>query len=109
MKAKFLALILLAGGTLFAGPRFGIGFGFGPAYGGYYYAPPPPVYAYSYAPPAVAYPGPGYSLINGYYDYGPRGYYWRPSYYARAPFHGAYWVGPRYYGGRYYRGYWGRR
>jgi hypothetical protein len=107
MKAKFLALLLLAGGSLFAGPRVFFGFGYGPAYGGYYAPPPPPVYAY--APPAAVYPGPGSTWINGYWDYAATGYFWRPGYYARSPFYGAYWVGPRYFGGRYYRGYWGRR
>jgi hypothetical protein len=108
MKAKFLALLLLAGGTLFAGPRVFFGVGFGPAYGGYYYAPPPPP-VYTYAAPVVPYPGTGYVAVNGYYGYGPAGYYWNPGYYVRPPFVGAYWVAPRYYGGRYYAGYWGRR
>jgi hypothetical protein len=107
MKAKFLALLLLAGGSLFAGPRVFFCFGYGPAYGGYYAPSPPPVYAY--APPAAVYPGPGPTWINGYWDYAATGYFWRPGYYARSPFYGAYWVGPRYFGGRYYRGYWGRR
>ncbi len=108
MKAKLLALFLLAGASLFAGPRVFFGVGFGPAYGGYYVAPPPPP-VYAYAAPAVPYPGPGYVAVNGYYAYGPAGYYWRPGYYVRPPFAGGYWVGPRYYGGRYYAGYWGRR
>jgi hypothetical protein len=111
MKTKFLALLLLAGSSLFAHPRVFFGVGFGPTYGGYgYYVapPPPPVYAYAPAPAAV-YPGPGYVFINGYYGYGPYGYRWVPGYYSRPPFVGAYWIGPRYYGGRYYAGYWGRR
>ncbi len=107
MKGKLLALLLLAGGSLFAGPRvfFGVGIGVGGGYG--YYAPPPP------PPPAVvysrpAYPGRGYSWIGGYwYPVGPR-YYWHRGYWARPPYVGAYWVGPRYYGHRYYRGYWRR-
>jgi hypothetical protein len=109
MKTKFLALLLLAGGSLFAGPRVFFGFGFGPAYGGYYYAPPPPVYAYAAPPVAYGYPGPGYVWINGYYGYNGARYYWQPGFYTRPPFYGAYWVAPRYFGGRYYAGHWGRR
>jgi hypothetical protein len=111
MKFKILALLLLTGTSMFAGPRVFVGFGFG----GYPYYPPAPV-AVAYAPPvapyvAPAYPvaAPGYTYIPGYYyPVGPR-YYWHAGFYARAPFVGAYWVGPRYYGGHYYGGYWGRR
>ena len=106
MKTKLLALLLLAGSSMFAGPRvfFGIGFG---GYGPGYYAPPPP------PPPVVAYaapvaPGPGYAWVPGYYyPAGPR-YSWRAGYWASRPYAGAYWVGPRYYGHRYYSGYWRR-
>ena len=101
MKSKFLALVLLAGGSLFAGPRVFVGVG-----GGYVVAPPPlaPVVSY-YVPPA---PGPGYTCVNGYYyPVGPR-CAWRTGYWAPRPYAGVYWVGPRYYGGRYYRGYWRR-
>lgn len=108
MKTKLLALLLLVGGAAFAAPRvaIGVGIGVGPAYG--YYAAPPP----AYVPPAAAYvapaPGPGYSWIAGYwYPYGGR-YSWRAGYWAPRPFHGAVWVGPRYYGHRYYGGYWRR-
>ena len=104
MKSKFLALMLLAGSSLLAGPRVFVGVGFG---GGYVVAPPPPVAAYSYYAPPPA-PGPGYSWVAGYYyPYGGR-YAWRPGYWARRPYVGAYWVAPRYYGGRYYHGYWRR-
>ncbi|HEX4228722.1 MAG TPA: hypothetical protein VHZ07_08630 [Bryobacteraceae bacterium] len=104
MKAKLLAAFLLAGGSLFAAPRVFLGVGVG--YAGGYYAPPPP------PPPVVAYAAPvarpGYVFIDGYwYPAGAR-YGWHPGYYARRPFAGAVWVGPRYYGGRYYRGYWRR-
>lgn len=105
MKCKFLTLLLLAGGSLFAGPRVFFGFGVGPAYGGYYAAPPPAVYAYA-APVA---PYPGYVFVNGYWNFVGGRYLWQRGYYARPPFAGAYWYGPRYYGGRYYSGYWGRR
>jgi hypothetical protein len=112
MKTKLLALMLLAGGSLFARSHVSIGIGIGgPAYGyapydyGYYPAPPPPPVAY-YAPPV--YPGPGFAWVSGYYyPVGPR-YVWRPGYYARRPYAGAVWVAPRYYGRRYYSGYWRR-
>lgn len=106
MKSKLLALFLLAGSSLFAGPRvfFGVGVGVGPAYG-YYAAPPPPAPVVTYAAPA---PAPGYTWIAGYYyPVGPR-WYWHAGYWARPPYAGAYWVGPRYYGHRWYRGYWRR-
>ena len=111
MKTKLLAILLLAGSSLFAGPRvfFGVGVGVGPYYGpGYGYAiatppPPPPVYSYVAPRPAI-----GYSWVGGYYyPVGPR-YHWHAGYWARPPYAGAYWVGPRYHGGRYYRGYWRR-
>ena len=105
MKTKLLALLLLAGSSMFAGTRvfFGVGFG-GPGYG--YYAPPPPP-PVAYVAPAP-YPGPGYAWINGYYyPVGPR-WSWRAGYWAPRPYAGAYWVAPRYYGHRYYQGYWRR-
>jgi hypothetical protein len=105
MKVKLLALLLLAGSTMFAGSRVFVGFGFG-------YVAPPPVAVYAPPPaPVVAYappaPGPGYSWIGGYwYPSGPR-YAWRPGYWVRPAYRG-YWVAPRYYGNRYYGGYWRR-
>ncbi len=81
MKTKLLAMLLMAGGTMFAGVRFGIGVNFGV---------PLPVVAAPVIPPC---PGPGYVWANGYWSL--------------PPYAGAYWVGPRYVGGRYFRGYWG--
>ena len=104
MKTKLLAVLLLAGSSVFAGTRFFVGFGTGGYYPGYYAAPPPPPVV-AYAPPA---PGPGYAWVGGYYyPVGPR-YVWRSGYWARRPYPRAYWVGPRYYGHYYYRGYWRR-
>ncbi len=105
MKTRLLALLLLAGTSMFAGPRVFFGFGFGG--GGYrYYAPPPPPPVAYYAAPVA--PGPGYGWVDGYYyPVGPR-WGWRPGYWAARPFAGAFWVAPRYYGGRYYNGYWRR-
>ena len=112
MKTKLLAVFLLAGSSLFAAPRvfFGVNIGVGPAYGGYYVATPPPAPVVTYAPGPyyAAAPGYGYSWVGGYwYPAGPR-WQWRAGYWARRPYVGAYWVGPRYYGHRYYRGYWRR-
>ncbi len=109
MKTKILALFLLAGSCVFAGPRVFVGVGVGfPGYGYGYYAPPPPAYVYAPAPVYAA-PGYGYSYVPGYYDYVGARYSWHAGYWAHPPFRGASWYAPRYYGGRYYRGYWGRR
>src|SRR5579859_5541570 len=97
-----ILLVLVAGGSLFAGPHVFIGFGVPAPVA--VYGPPPPVVAYA-APPC---PGPGYSWVSGYwYPSGPR-YLWRAGYWTRPPYVGARWVAPRYYGRRYYGGYWRR-
>ena len=59
MKTKLLAVMLLAGGSLFAETHFSIGIGIGTL--GYYAPPPPPVAAC--APPPC--PGPGYTSDRG--------------------------------------------
>ena len=58
MKSKLIAGLILAGGSLFAAPRFSVGIGFGAP------APvvPPAYVAPAYIPPC---PGPGYVFING--------------------------------------------
>ena len=94
---KLIGTLLLAGSSLFAGPRFFVGVGVGVPVA----PPPPPVVAY--APPA---PAPGYAWVSGYYHPVGARYVWRPGYWARPPYAHAVWVGPRYYGGRYYHGYW---
>jgi hypothetical protein len=106
MKTRLFALVLLAGSSLLAQPRFYVGARIG-------YPAPAPVYMYA-APPAplVSYatpaPGPGYSWVGGYwYPAGAR-YSWHAGYWARPAFVGARWAAPRYYGGRYYGGYWRR-
>lgn len=93
MKTKFLAVLLLAGMSLFARVHFSIGVGIGVPYG-YYYGPPPVYYA---APPVLAYAPPphivpGYSWVGGY---------WRPVY-------RRHWVRPYYRHRYYYRGRWRR-
>ena len=67
MKSKLLAGLILAGGSLFAGPRISVGFGF---------SAPAPVTAYvgpgyaerAYTPPC---PGPDYVFVNGYWQHRP--------------------------------------
>jgi len=105
MKSKLLALLIMAGGTMFAGPRVfvGVGLGYAPAPVAVYAAPPAPVVAY--APPS---PGYGYTWVNGYWHpAGPR-WSWRAGYWVRPPYARSYWVAPRYYGRRFYGGYWRR-
>jgi hypothetical protein len=76
MKTKLLAMLLMAGSTMFAGVRFGVGIGVGV---------PAPVVVAPVMPPC---PGPGYVWSGGVW--------------VAPAFRGAYWGGPHYYGGRYY-------
>jgi hypothetical protein len=98
MKPRLMALMLMAGGALFAQTRVAIGVQIG--------RPAPvvvraPVADYSYRPP---FPGPGYVWIEGYYDeFGD----WYEGYWALPPYAGAYWVAPRFVGSRFSAGYWG--
>ena len=84
MKTKLLAMMLLAGGSIFAPKmfaetRFSIGLGFGTQGGGFYQAPP------AYAANIPPCPAPGYTWVDGYWsnDYGRRtwvaGYWNAPS------------------------------
>ena len=107
-KFRFLAVALIAGGTLLAQPRVSIGVGVG-GYAPGYYAPP----VYSQVMPPC--PGPDYAWVDGYWvPQGGRNVwiqgYWRRPYVATYP------VGPRYaapyysnsyrsYGREYSRGY----
>jgi hypothetical protein len=80
MKTKLLAMMLLAGGSMFAQTRFSVGVGVGG------YAPD----AYGVAPCA-----PGYVWADGYCvaDYGPNvfvGGYWN------SPYRGGYRIAPRF-------------
>ena len=111
MKTKLLALVFLAGSSLFA-QRISVGIGIG---GGYPVYAPAPVYAYN--PPPAYYGGgyyapqvvrPGYTWVSGYwYPRGPR-YVWRAGYWARPPYARARWTAPRWQGRHYYPGYWRR-
>ena len=89
VKTRLLALLLLAGGSLFAESHVSIGVGIGVP--GYYAPPPPPVVVYE-RPPC---PYPDYTWVEGYwYPVGPR-YNW----------HAGYWSAPHYYEHRYYEDY----
>ncbi|BDC53082.1 hypothetical protein F183_A53970 [Bryobacterales bacterium F-183] len=108
MKKMFLAGLLLASSAAFADTSFYFGGSWGnrrPAPVRVYNAPPPPP-RFAYARPPM--PRPGYVWIDGYYDYGPRGYFWRPGYWAARPHPRAIWVAPRYYRGGFEAGYWRR-
>ena len=108
MKFKLLAVLLLAGSSMFAATRFFVGVGIG----NYGYAPRP--FAV-YGPPPAPYasyvtriPGAGYSWVPGYWYPEGRRWGWRAGYWARPPYARSYWVAPRYHGHRYYPGYWRR-
>jgi len=84
MKTKLLAMMLLAGGSMFAETRFSIGIGFGGHGAGFYQ--PPPSYA-SIIPPC---PGPDYTWVDGYWSQDRGRNFWvagswqrRPNYYTR--------------------------
>jgi WXXGXW repeat (2 copies) len=103
MKTKLLAMVLLAGGSMFAQNRFSIGIGIGGYAPGYY-----PQYSSVQAvvPPC---PGPDYTWVDGYWSpYGGRNA-WVSGYWARPAYAGGYYVAPRYaqprYDNRYYDGY----
>ena len=106
MKKKLFAILLLAGTSMFAAPRFYFGVGVGYYPHRVYVGPPPVRY---YAPVVRTYaPGPEYVWIDGYHYPVGASYAWREGYWARRPFVGARWVAPRYYGHYYYHGYWRR-
>src|ERR1700719_3247111 len=89
MKTKLLAMMLLAGGSMFAQTRFSIGLGFGSQGAGF--SPAPPAYA-SNIPPC---PGPGYTWVDGYWtnDYGRQ--VWVPGFWNAPPVFTGY-VAPRF-------------
>ena len=96
MKTRLMALMLVAGGALFAQTHVAIGIQIGRPV-----LVPAPVVVNAYRPPC---PGPGYVWIDGYYDeFGN----WYDGYWALPPYAGAYWIAPRFTGGRFYAGYWG--
>jgi len=92
MKTKLLAMMLLAGSSMFAQTRVSVGIGFG-GYGAGFYQPPP---SYAYASNIPPCPGPDYIWVDGYWaqDYGRNT--WVAGYWNRQPFSSEYRVAPRY-------------
>lgn len=74
---------------------------------GYYAPAPPPVPAYGYSYRRPPMPGPGFVWVDPCWNFDRGRYVWAAGFWARPPFAGGIWVGPRYNSGRYYRGYWG--
>ena len=92
MKEKLLALVLLAGGSVFG--QISIGIRIGPP-------PPPRVFV---APPPI--PGPEFVWVESYWYPVGNHYRWHDGYWTRAPYPSARWIGPRHDGERYFEGYW---
>jgi hypothetical protein len=90
MKMKLLAMMLLAGGSMFAQTQFSIGIGFGGHGAGFYQ--PPPSYA-SNIPPC---PGPDYTWVDGYWSQNYGRSTWVAGYWNRQPFSSDYEVAPRF-------------
>jgi hypothetical protein len=91
LKVMAFAVVLLSGGSLL-GAQISIRIG-----------PPPPPRVVHVRPPV---PGPDYVWVEGYWYPVGNHYRWHEGYWTRAPYSGAYWVGPRYEGGTFYNGYW---
>lgn len=93
MKQKLLALLLLAGGSIF-GADVSIGIRIGP--------PPPPrvVHFRSVSP------GPDFVWVDGYWYPVGNHYKWHDGYWTRPVYPGARWVTPHHDGDRYYEGHW---
>jgi hypothetical protein len=89
---KLLAVMLLAGSSVFAQVSVGIRIG-----------PPPSPRVIRTRPRS---PGVGYAWVDGYWYPSNNRYVWHNGYYTRPPSEGASWVGPRYEGQQYYEGYW---
>ena len=89
MKTKMLAMMLLAGGSMFAQTRFSIGVGFGSQGAGFYQSAP------AYAANIPPCPGPGYTWVDGYWtnDYGRQ--VWVAGYWDAPPVF-TYQVAPRF-------------
>jgi hypothetical protein len=90
MKTKLLAMMLLAGGSMFAQTRFSVGIGFGGQGAGFYQ--PPPSYA-SNIPPC---PGPDYTWVDGYWSQNYGRNTWVAGYWNRQLFSNGYQVAPRF-------------
>ena len=79
MKTKLLAMMLLAGGSMFAQTRVSIGIGFG-GHGAGFYQPPP-----SYASDIPPCPGPDYIWVDGYWSQNYGRNTWVAGYWNRRP------------------------
>ena len=90
MKTKLLAMMLLAGGSMFAQSRFSIGIGFG-GHGAGFYQPPP-----SYASNISPCPGPDYTWVDGYWSQNYGRNTWVAGYWNRQPITSGYQVAPRF-------------
>jgi YXWGXW repeat-containing protein len=89
---KLLAVLLLAGSSIFGQISVGIRIG------------PPPAPRMIRSQPRS--PGAGYTWVDGYWYPSNNRYVWHAGYYTRPPYDGAIWVGPRYEGQQFYEGYW---
>jgi len=83
MKTKLLAMMLLAGGSMFAQTRFSVGIGFNQ---------PAPVYA-SNIPPC---PGPGYTWVDGYWSQNYGQPVWIAGYWSAPVFSASFGFAPRF-------------
>ncbi len=83
MKTKLLAMMLLAGGSMFAQSRFSVGIGFNQ---------PAPVYA-SNIPPC---PGPGYTWVDGYWSQNYGQPVWIAGYWSAPVFSTGFGFAPRF-------------
>ncbi len=95
MKTKLLAMMFMAGGSIFAPAMFAqtsfsIGLGFGSQGAGFYQAPP------AYAANIPQRPGPGYTWVDGYWtnDYGRQT--WVAGFWNAPPVFAGYRVAPRF-------------
>ena len=95
MKTKLLAMVLLAGGSMFAQTRFSVGIGVGGYAPGYYQRYPS---VQAVVPPC---PGPDYNWVDGYWSPYRGHNAWVSGYWARQPH---YYAQPRY-DNRYYGAY----
>ena len=86
MKTKLMALVLLAGGSMFAQTRFSIGIGIGGYQPGYLAAP-----AYAHIQPPC--PGPDYDWVDGYWSRDSRRNTWIDGYWTRQPYRRGYYNG----------------
>ena len=92
MKNRLLAVVLLAGCSVFGQVSIGITMG----------QPPPPRVIVI----RPANPGPEYLWVDGYWYPAKNRYAWHDGYWTRPPYEGALWSGPRYDGRQFFDGYW---